>query len=72
MRANILVKPNSKIDSVEKAGDELVVRVKARAVDGKANEAVIKLIAEYFDMPKTRVKIIRGLTSRRKTIEIEN
>lgn len=71
MILSVLVKPGSKTDSVEKLGEDLVVRTKARAVDGKANEAVVKLIAEYLGIPKTRVRIKRGLASRHKVIEID-
>ncbi len=64
------IKPNSKSLAIEKVGDELVVRVKAPAVDGKANEAAIKLIAQYYGTPKTKVKLIHGATSRKKVFEI--
>lgn len=67
----VTVKPGSKIDSVEKFGNEYIVRVRARAVNGKANEAVIRLIAEYFDVPKTRVRIVRGAMIRHKMLEID-
>lgn len=50
--------------------DRLKVKVSAKAADGKANEATCQLIAKYFDVPKTAVKIIRGLASREKTVEI--
>jgi len=68
----VRVKPGSKRGPlVEKADDgSLVVYVRERAVEGKANEAVIKILADHFDVAKTRVKIIRGLSSKTKTIEI--
>lgn len=40
------------------------------AVDGKANKAVIALLADYFEVSKSQVKITGGLTSRNKIIEI--
>lgn len=64
------IKPNSNSLAIEKVGNELVVRVKAPAVDGKANEAAIKLIAQYYDIPKTKVKLTRGANSRQKVFEI--
>jgi hypothetical protein len=39
-------------------------------VDGKANESVIELLADYFKIPKNNVKIVRGFKSNLKTIEI--
>ena len=54
----------------QNADGSLIVYVRERAVEGKANEAVIKLLADHFDVAKTRIKIIRGLSSKTKTIEI--
>jgi len=71
MKIAITVKPGSKNDAVEKVGDELIVRTKARAIDGRANEAVVKILAKHFDVAKTRVRIVRGLTGRRKFVEID-
>jgi len=49
----------------------LQVRVKAPPVDGKANEALRKLIAKRAGVPKSQVTIVRGERSRRKLIAIE-
>ena len=46
------------------------VHITAAPVDGAANAAVIKMLAEYFRIPKSQIKIIRGETSRDKIIEI--
>lgn len=69
-RIDIAVKPGSRVDSIEKIGDEYIVRTKARAIDGKANEAVVRLLAEYFGVPKTRIKLVHGHASRHKVFEI--
>ena len=47
----------------------LVVRVTAPPVDGKANEALIKLIAKRLGVAKSKVKIVQGESSRDKVIE---
>ncbi|MBP5313698.1 MAG: DUF167 domain-containing protein, partial [Eggerthellaceae bacterium] len=47
---------------------EVQVRVSAAADEGKANKAVCKLLAECLDIPKTRVEIESGTTSRYKRI----
>lgn len=47
------------------------VYTKARAVDGKANAAAVKLVAKYFGVPQSHVRLTRGATSRMKTFEIE-
>ena len=56
---------------VSEDGEQLTVYTHARAHDGEANEAVIRLIAEHFGVAKTRVKIIRGATSKNKIIDVE-
>lgn len=69
----VRVKPNSKKGpKVEVSGDGLVVYVREVAADNAANEALIKILAKYYDVPKTRVKIIRGHSSRNKLVKIEN
>lgn len=49
----------------------LIVRVTARAVDGKANEAVVAELASAFDVPRRSVRIVAGHTSRSKVVEID-
>lgn len=50
--------------------DELKIRVTAPPVDSAANEAVVKLLAKTFGIPKSRVQLVRGQTSRHKTIRL--
>ena len=39
--------------------------------NGRANGAVIELLSKYFDVPKSRIKIIKGLTGRDKIVTID-
>lgn len=73
MKINISVKPNSKKGSLLEAQDDgsMVVYIREIAADGKANEALIKLLAKHYSVPKTRISIIRGHNSRHKTISID-
>lgn len=48
----------------------LRIRIKAPPVDGKANQALIQFLADAFAVPKSRVQIELGLSSRRKRIRI--
>lgn len=50
--------------------DMLIVNVPERAVEGRANEAVIKVVAGHFGVPKTSVNIVRGHASRHKILQI--
>lgn len=72
MKIELRVKPGAKQTAVEKQSDGMfVVKVKERAQEGKANEAVIQAVAEHFGVPKFAVEIIRGHASRNKLIEIK-
>ena len=52
-------------------GGRLKVRLAARAVDGKANEALIQFLAFHYGVPKRNVRIVSGLKSRQKRVEID-
>ena len=49
-------------------GDELKIKVTAPPVDSAANEALLELLAEKLDCARGRVELIRGQTSRHKTV----
>jgi uncharacterized protein (TIGR00251 family) len=51
-------------------GDALKIRLAAPPVDGKANEALIKFVAETLKLPKSAVNLKSGHTSRRKVLEV--
>lgn len=72
MKVVVTVKPNAKRDSVEANGGVYVVHVKATPTEGKANEAVRKLLANYFGVTQSQMKLIHGRTARRKTFEIDS
>lgn len=72
MTISVTVKPGSKKGPLFERGteDALIVYVPERAAEGRANEAVIKVVAGHFGVPKTSVNIVRGHTSRHKIIHI--
>ncbi len=49
----------------------LKVRVSAPPEDGKANAAVVRLLAKRWGVAPSRLSVVRGATGRSKTIEIE-
>ena len=72
MKLTVLVKPNAKEDTVQKLSDtEFLIRVKAPARDGKANEAVVNILSEFLNIPKSNIKIISGFKGKRKIVEIK-
>ena len=70
MKIVVKVKPGSRQQKVVRSGDELTVWVHARAHDGEANKEVVKMLAAYFGVAKSCVVILRGATSRTKTVEL--
>ncbi len=72
MKISVIVKARARGTSVEKNNDEsFVVRVSAPPHDGQANEAVIKALADYFDIAPSRFSIISGYTSKKKIVNIQ-
>ena len=68
---DIAVKPRSPREGVGPIqGDRLCVAVNAPPVDGKANEAVVRVLAQTFKVARSAVVIVRGETGRKKTIRI--
>lgn len=67
----VKVKPNSKKNEVIKKDDVYIVNVTASPVDGKANERTIELLSEFLNIPKSKFKILHGLTSKNKIIELK-
>jgi len=49
-------------------GDELKIKVTAPPVDSAANEALLKFLVEILGCARSRVELLRGHTSRHKTI----
>jgi uncharacterized protein YggU (UPF0235/DUF167 family) len=71
-RHGIRVTPRSAADRIDiEADGTLHVHVRAAPVDGAANEAVIRLLARHFDVPRSRVALVAGGTARRKIVEID-
>lgn len=63
----IKVKAGSSCEKVVEDGSSLIVYVKSRAIEGKANRDVLRVLKKYFGKP---VRIIRGLKSKVKIIKV--
>jgi uncharacterized protein YggU (UPF0235/DUF167 family) len=78
MRIFVRAKPGVKKEYVKEATDlfeksgerHFVVAVAARAVDGKANRAIERSLAEHFNVPSSRVRIVSGSMAKEKIVEI--
>ena len=70
MLYQIKVKPGSSQEKVIQNDDgTLTVYLRAKPHDGEANTALIKILAKYFDVPKTTIAIKSGAKGRLKTVE---
>lgn len=68
---NISVITNAKKDKIIKlADDNYKVKVTVLPVKGKANARVVGLMADYFNISKNQVEIIRGEKNKNKLIYI--
>jgi hypothetical protein len=70
---SVRVKPGSKKGPlVETSTDgELTIYVREPAVDGKANEAVVRLLAEHLGVPTRRVEMVSGAMARVKRFRVD-
>ena len=69
LRLDIHVQPGgSRNELCGQHGDSLKVKVKARPVEGAANQAVREFFAELFEIPKSSVTILKGDRARTKSI----
>jgi uncharacterized protein (TIGR00251 family) len=72
IRLTIKVIPNARENAIEVVQDGLLkVKIRAAPDKGKANEALICFLAEFFHLAKSRIRIVSGLTSRLKKVEID-
>ena len=73
MKISVHIKPNSRHreEIVKNDDDTLTVYVKAPAIEGRANAAAIKLLAKHFKVAPSKVKLVRGATSKYKIFEID-
>ena len=70
MTYDIKVIPNAKHNAVSREASGFKVHLTAPATDGKANKALIELLAGHWHVKKRQILITKGLQSRHKTIRI--
>jgi uncharacterized protein YggU (UPF0235/DUF167 family) len=71
LRITVSVKPGSKSPGLEHSGDTLVVKVRERAIEGAANDAVTRAVAEHYNVAPSRVQLIKGARSKTKVFEVQ-
>ena len=72
MILTVFVKPGSKKESVDWLDESTIkLSVKERPEKGRANKAVVDLLAKTLSIPKTQIEITRGKTTRIKQVKIK-
>ena len=72
MKIFVKAKPDAWENLVEKVDEtHYVVSVKEPPIDGRANYAIIKLLAKHFNVSPLQVKLVSGFSSRQKVFEIK-
>jgi uncharacterized protein len=73
LEVKVFVLPRSSESRVVGIVDEfLKIKLTKPPVDGQANAECCKVVAKYFDVSRSRVKIVQGKTTRRKLLFIDN
>jgi uncharacterized protein (TIGR00251 family) len=70
-RISIKVQPRARTNTIEQTTEGFKVRLNAPPVDGKANDACTRYLAEILNIARSAVRIVQGETSRNKIIEID-
>lgn len=65
---NIRISPNAKKNEIIRDGEIIKIKIATQPIDGKANKALIEFLSKNFKIPKTSIKILKGETSKEKTI----
>lgn len=71
-RVSLYIQPAAAQTQIAGRHDGLIkVRVAAPPVEGAANQALVEFVAKRLGIPKSRVRVVAGMTSRRKVLEID-
>jgi len=72
MKLFLKVRASAKLKKVERVDeDHFIIWVREPARNGKANQAVIKALSKYLNTPRSAMNIVRGHSSKNKTVKIE-
>lgn len=66
--ANIKIVPNSSKNDIILEDEFVKVKITAQPIEGKANKALIEFLSKKFKIPKTSIEIVKGETSKEKTL----
>lgn len=67
---SLKISPNASKNEIIKTEDGVKVKITAQPIDGKANKCLVEFLSKQFKIPKSSIEIIRGETSKEKTLLI--
>ena len=71
MYLKLKVHPNAKENKIlQRTEDSFEIFVRAKPVEGKANEVCLDLLAKFLGVPRSKIHMIRGALSRNKIVEL--
>ena len=65
------ISPNASKNEIIKTPDGVKIKITSQPVDGKANKCLVEFLSKQFKIPKSSIEIIRGETSKEKTLLIK-
>ena len=66
------ISPNASKNEIIRSSDGIKIKITAQPIDGKANKGLVEFISKKYKIPKSSIEIVRGETSKEKTILIKN
>ncbi len=76
MAENLIIKlkisPNASKNEIIKTDEMVKVKVTAQSIENKANKALVEFLSKNFKVPKSSIEIVKGETSKEKTILFKN
>lgn len=72
MTIEVRVKPNSKRSEISYLESSYTANLRSKPHEGKANTELISLLAKYFDVSRSCIRIVKGMKGRIKVVQIDN
>lgn len=68
---SLKILPNASKNEIIKTPEGVKVKITAQPIDGKANKCLVEYLSKLFKVPKTSIEILKGETSKEKTLLIK-
>lgn len=62
------ISPNASKNEIIKTDEGVKIKITAQPIDNKANKALVEFLSKQFKIPKTSIEIVKGHTSKEKTL----